>query len=581
MHNRTLTLFIAALALLLLGCPSPQIEQAPVILFPTNGAVYEEGMLVSCTASSDAVWTSSVDGALGSGKTISIDLSPGEHCISAASAEGSTSSINLVVRPAEYVAGTWKILRSSVASASCVLAPGAYKIFAVGGDSSCTVSVDWSEYQKASTSIMHKSTPPPRILAPVLQVPKNLFSKAKKAQVRSPGNVKAGDTRQFRVANPEYGTSVPGWTVNAECVYADASIAVWKDSEYTVDPDILADYLEKLMTIALPRAKALWGAQEEPDNDGKLALLLTGRLNEQELAVGFFNPCDYFTYNDDPSSADYNPTSNEMDILYMGIPAANEDRNFNRYSLLATAAHEYQHLVRFSRKTWIRLVLGDPNPPMETPSFDEGMSHLTETLVGYGVSGGNVAFAARYLAGTADFSLCGLDRNGADDSAGKRGMAALFLYYLFSMKGGLMYSQTDPALLVDKGGLAFLANSIDYYGTGWDYARDRFSKELQSLLLDFGKSILENSNTSGNTIDTFTGEPVNLDPWMGPLTSPCDPGLTFMLDGPVLLAWCSEYCLIPSSLVFLQSVSKPEKSKLTLIKKSGAGNSMWGFYMRE
>ncbi len=579
MHARAIILFIATLALLLSGCPSPQIEQAPIILFPASGAVYEEGSLVSFTASSDAVWTSSLDGALGSGKTISIDLSPGEHCISAASAEGSTSSINLVIRPVEYVAGAWKILRSGAASASCVLAPGAYKIFAVGGASGSTVALDWSVYQKNRGSAINSTALPARILAPALQVPKTLLRSAKKLQVRLPRTVKAGDTRQFSVANPEYGTGVPGWTVNAECVYADAAIAVWKDTAYSVDPDILADYLEKLVTIALPRAKALWGAQEEPDNDSKLALLLTGRLNEQELAVGFFNPCDYFPYNDNPASADYNPTSNEIDILYMGIPAANEDRNFNRYSLLATAAHEYQHLVRFSRKTWIRLVLGDPNPPMETPSFDEGMSHLTETLTGFGVSGGNVAFAAYYLSRTADFSLCGLDRNGASDSAGKRGMAALFLYYLFSMKGGLEYSQTDPALLVDKGGLVFLANSIDYYGTGWDYARDRFSKELQSLLVDFGKSVLENSGVSGNTIDTFTGEPVNLDPWMGTLTSPCDPNVTFTLEGPVLLAWSEEYSLIPSSLVFLQAVSKPDKSKCSILRTAGTGQTCWCFYM--
>ena len=579
MYPRSLMLCLVIISLLLTACPVVQKPEVPRILFPADGASYEEGNLVSCTASLEVLWESSIDGVLGNGASISVVLSPGLHTVSAVGADGAVCSISVLVRAAVYTVGEWKMLRSNAASASCVLAPGAYKVFAVGGSSACTVSVEMAEYQKQRSEKKLIPVGASRLAMPVFSTPARLFVSAKKMTTRATRGTKTGDTRQFRVANPEYGTGTPGWTVDAECVYTDATISIWKDTAYSVDPDILADYIDKLHGIVLPRVQALWGEREEPDSDGKLALLMTGKLNEQELAVGFFNPCDFFPYNGNPSSAEYNPTSNEMDILYMGIPVADSDRNFNRYSLLATAAHEYQHLVRFSRKTWIRLINGDQNPPLETLSFDEGMSHLTESLVGYGVSGGNVSFAAYYLGKTGDISLCGLDRNGADDSAGKRGMAALLLYYLFIKKGGAVHSASDPSIIEDKGGLAFIRKSIDYYGTGWDYVQECFGKDMQTLLADFGKSIIEDNGVPNNCIDSFTGEPVNLDPFMGSLTSLHDPSLTFTLVGPARTTMADTVALVSTSLSFFDTWFLSDKTKFRINRITGNAQTLWGFFM--
>ncbi|HAL18644.1 MAG TPA: hypothetical protein DCO86_03370 [Spirochaetaceae bacterium] len=74
--------------------------------------------------------------------------------------------------------------------------------------------------------------------------------------------------------------------------------------------------------------------------------------------MGFFNPADIFANDAAASSDGYNP---------------------------------------FSNGAYRRYVQGDKTAKQMETFLDEGLSHLTESLVGHGNSGGNVLFVNRYL----------------------------------------------------------------------------------------------------------------------------------------------------------------------------------------
>jgi hypothetical protein len=92
----------------------------------------------------------------------------------------------------------------------------------------------------------------------------------------------------------------------------------------------------------------------------------------------------------------------------------------------ATVAHELAHLSTFTGKTWSRIRDGQLQAPREELFLEEGWSHLTESLLGFGVSGGNIRFFERFLNNTSMYSFCGPNRLGQNDSAGMRGAISFF-----------------------------------------------------------------------------------------------------------------------------------------------------------
>jgi hypothetical protein len=85
-------------------------------------------------------------------------------------------------------------------------------------------------------------------------------------------------------------------------------------------------------------------------------------------------------------------------------------------------------------------------PVYEETWLDEGLSHLAEDLTGFGSE--CVNYAKAYLAAPSSFGLIS-----GEDEIGNRGMAYLYMRYLFERLGGATFSATsDPT---DGGGAAF------------------------------------------------------------------------------------------------------------------------------
>jgi hypothetical protein len=255
-----------------------------------------------------------------------------------------------------------------------------------------------------------------------------------------------------------------------------------------------------------------FGASADVDHNNKVILFFSPRLNASKVAVGFFSPSDML------ANSEQNPDSNEAEILYMGVPQA-DDPNFSQDSINATTCHEYQHLINFSNKTLP--YAGGPNAPIEDLAVNEGLSHLAEDLCGYNRLGGNVVFAARYLSKPEAISLDGNDLRGHGDTVERRGAMYLFL-----------------RSLVDQYGTTFLRKAIQTPDTGLDNIAETIGVPLETLIwrswwtawMKPGSRI---GGLQGFTLpfrDVYTGDQGGINTYAGEVFLP--PSLTVRLDGP-------------------------------------------------
>jgi hypothetical protein len=263
----------------------------------------------------------------------------------------------------------------------------------------------------------------------------------------------------------------------------------------------------------LPRIETLWGKAADINEDGRLAILVSPTINDEKTAIGFFNPSDFFKRNMDRTSASYNPASNEMDIIYIAAPDDTAGTSYSIESIIATVAHELTHAVTFTHKTWKRLMSGETTATREALFLDEGWSHLSENLCGYGISGGNIEFLQRFFDDTATYSFCGTNRYGQEDSAGSRGAITLFLSWLFWEKGGMTWDSANSVKLTDRGGITFLQTMIASSETGWDsigtaYDNVPTNTLFEKMLFEINALRISGAAYQYRT-DSLTGEPVD------------------------------------------------------------------------
>ncbi len=219
-------------------------------------------------------------------------------------------------------------------------------------------------------------------------------------------------------------------------------------------------------------------------------------------------------------TAYYNPSSNEMDIVYLAVP--DESTSYSNETIVATCAHELTHAVNYTNKTWKRVIAGDSSAVQEDLFLDEGWSHLGESLCGFGVSGGNLKFLSAYLKDTSRFSLCGTDALGNGDSAGRRGGMAMFLSWLFWKKGGMTWSDSNPTVPIDCGGIAFLRAMTSSSETGWESIGSAFGTSTRDLFFAFASELNASrlvDSSKSYKVDPVTGEPVYVWSNMGTIGS--------------------------------------------------------------
>ncbi len=323
----------------------------------------------------------------------------------------------------------------------------------------------------------------------------------------------------------------------------------------------------------LPRqVHEIVGPHYDLDNSGNFSIVMSDKINEGRFAIGFFNPGDFF----DSSQTG----SNEEDIIYLGFPDR-YDHNFKPRSLAATIGHEYTHLVYFSHKTYIPLLEGKTSTiKLEETFLNEGLAHLTESLFGYGESGGNFLFVKSYFIWPEKFSLSDKNTVGrSDDSQERRGAVLSLLWWLFEEEGGAVWNADGS--ITDKGGIAFISRLIKSPYIGWDniVKSSKSYRSVTGILSSWAGEYLQYNNGTEspeeNIIHPKTQEIVTTTPFIQEFTYN---DASRRLDTIYTIGINDTINPYPYTIVWGDSFSMGEASKLT-IPTADQGNMTYGFPM--
>jgi hypothetical protein len=446
------------------------------IASPKADWIYNEDtkiMLALNVDTQDIIWKSSLDGNLGTGNHLLKFLSSGIHEISA-EVLGTVRTCWITIQESGKHGKESKTLLN-YSPVEKRLSSGnnySYIITHKGSLTGCNAEnikpllvkqYSWSDFGHTKNPIRDI-----HLVAPLMSEGTMLGrNKINRSQTLAAATYTKGERRKFFIINTKSPSS-EAHELEAELFYISDNLTFWTPTSGDIAEELIDVCIQIVEDTILPRLKILWGESADIDGDGRIGIVIAPSINEEKLAVGFFNAADFYRRNDDINSTEYNPSSNEMDVIYIASPEDIPSSSYNVNSIVATIAHELTHAITFTNKTWIRNINGQPDAPREELFLDEGMSHLSENLCGYGVSGGNIKFLKYFLENTADYSFCEPDRLGREDSVGMRGAVCLFLSWLFWSQGGIEFLATDPNILIDRGGIAFLQALVNSPHTGWE-----------------------------------------------------------------------------------------------------------------
>lgn len=488
------------------------------ILSPSSNWNYSDRREVLLSTNLDSktiIWSSSIDGELGTGNNLYVHLSTGEHIIYA-DYKGSKKYVKVEVL--EEIINQNEILKKRVTKLpfNNTYQTGNYLQYVVATNSQINnFSINNNQHNinlRSRYKTNHKEYKKESLRDIRLGFnKKSQIVVNQKYRLRSLQQTEE-EEKQFYVANTENQTSEPH-RIKAIKYYSSDGLEVWinKDDYLLLEETTtqkLNELLEKTEKIIFPKVRTIWGACADINDDKKIALIFCSTINKENKAIGFFNPNDFFKKNENQNEESYNPYSNEMDILYVAIPS--NDASYNSSSILATIGHEYTHAINLTHKTYNRLSNNEENVLQEETFLDEGLSHLSENLCGYGVSGGNIDFFRKYLENPGLYSFCKNDYLNRSDSVGQRGAMTLFLSWIFWKQGGITWDSSNN--IIDNGGISFLRNIVNADSVGWETIGQAVGTSTERLFLQMVEEI-QNVHALNKTyepkLDPVTNEPLD------------------------------------------------------------------------
>lgn len=460
--------------------------------------------------SKNFLWKSSIDGELGEGAVITNKLSEGLHTISLIyipTKQEKQVRINVQQRKDQSKKTT--LLQESTKNNLIQIHEKNTGIFSIDGNikkfKTNTISKELMERKSKSENIR-------KIRDLNIHINGNSknykIASQKNRSSLNENNPKDAQSREFYVMNTI--TQMDAHIVNAKLLKETEFFFIYVDEETNIEKNdeilVCSDCLEKTV---FPRVISLWGKCEDIDENNKITLLFTPKINTEGVAVGFFNQNDFFANDKTDGENSKNRFSNEMDILYITIPDES-NYNYSIPSICATVGHELAHAINFSNKTYAKVKAGEQEPKVMQSFLDEGLSHLTESLIGLGETGGNQKFVERYLSNSAFYSFCDYDSFGSSDTVYQRGAMALFLYYLFQKAGGYSWDESGKNF-IDTGGITFIRKIITDNDFDWPSIGNAFGKETNILFKEFAEDLLTKNISEiidVNLTDPFTNEKI-------------------------------------------------------------------------
>lgn len=527
------------------------------ILFPESGAEQQYGQKTQLRADNTVEWYSSIDGLLGTGRFLTAVLSPGVHVVTIRHGNEILDSATILILDSDRNEYSLEI---QGLSPRLVVPSGTYTpLYVSESGRATTLDLKVSSFTRSTST--QTGTADVSVMLPHDLTMWNRNSGGSMPIVRRDARaISTGivlEEREFRIANLVSSGTGSREKITARKRWSSAKVDIWIDENGIITDQSLESIGLALEYRLIPRHRAVWGTWYDIDSNGKMSILITPVFNRDKVAIGMFNPADFYAYSDDEESPLYNPTSNQMDILYVGVPDdSGEDRSFSAESILATIAHEMQHLSSFSTICQQQQRSGKETPVTEEIFLEEGLSHLAENLAGYGVSGGNIAFVSRYLRSTYSTPLGPCEEAGYGDSIEKRGGMALLLDWLFELNGGVEFLPAGS--IVDRGGITFLRNVYASNKRGWERIEEAAGLPRRRILKDFALFISE-TTIDETEYDPYTGEPITINPYCGTVTSL---GKLFDLNGPDRIDFFDATKLPPYSIAVGESVHLSDYSSI-------------------
>ncbi|UTC90352.1 hypothetical protein E4N80_06370 [Treponema denticola] len=491
------------------------------IISPIESNVYYDDLPVVLSINKDidsVYWTSSINGDLGKGSQISVNLLPGKHKIKVI-AMGCEKVISITVLERfnkNLMKSKFRILQTPF---DCIFKNQKYKAYIA----SLNGSADNFFIKKKNLNYLNcKDTNLEdedglklfrcydniNSVSPIPDVPILRYFK---------NTIENKSEKKFYIVNTKNQIAEPHY-ISFKKYYSSDNIDVWIPKKTLIDTVFLDLCINEVENIILDRVLKIFGKAADIDKNGKITIIFTQTINDEKKALGFFNPADFFKNNKDKNSVLYNPSSNEADIIYAAIPSGNPSDNYYYKAIAATIGHELTHAVSFTAKTYSRIIEGNLEAGRMDVFLDEGLSHLSENLIGYGFSGGNIKFFNKFLKDTTAYSFCKNSAAGLSDSAGQRGAMTLFLSWCFWKKGGMDWDVDNKVNLIDKGGISFLKELINSEYTGWEAIGYAFGTPTDTLFLEMLDSIIQSCNNKESVSckkDPLTNEAVEFLPCMG------------------------------------------------------------------
>lgn len=329
-----------------------------------------------------------------------------------------------------------------------------------------------------------------------------------------------GDTTTFEVYNGARYVDI-----DAEAIAVTDELVVWEDTttdnEFgSVDEDLMAEVIDQLEQIVLPRERELFGDESDVDGDGKLWVLMSYTVNQYGAAA-------YVTWCDIGVTEGCYGYGHDHEIVYLGYNDP-DDSHASADGITETVAHELAHLIYAYHKVLLNGATGLD----ENIYVTEGTSALAQDLTGFNNGNQYVWAAAIDMSetyGSDDYSIQAVSLNDlfrgstyydqARDGA-LRGGGYLFLRYLFEQAGGL--SVYGDGSYQDLGGIAWAREFFSVPESGVDAVELTTGAGFWELALDFytalvvsGRGINDDPtyNFQERFEDPLTGYSYGVDPY--------------------------------------------------------------------
>lgn len=548
--------FIFLICLFLVNCDNNIEEIKGSITFPSNNSSFKEGYEVLLGSTVSGEWYSDVDGYLGNGDSLVVSLTTGNHNILLKIDGQLLDSISLSIIQLGFDTNYIEYNLTGYSN-ELLIPPGSRRL---GVYSLSDNIVDFGDVDDRSIRDENNHSFKSYELLPPLDLHSITLNNKNSRSIHLL-------ERDFNIIDIDYGNSSAGLSITANNIYENDLYALWLDTDSYIDQEHL-DYLTGELNSMLIEHEVIWGESYDVDENTKLSILMSSKLNDTESIIGYFNPADFFQYSSDVDSDAYNPVSNEMDIIYVAAP--NEDSiAYSLDSILATISHELTHLKNYSVK--YRSFLSNNLLSLESSMtfIEEGLAHLSENLLGYGFSGGNMAFVASYLNNSFSIPLNEIGNILGGDSVERRGGMSLLFSWIFWYKGGMDYNN---GYVVDLGGISWLKKMQKSNLSGWEKIEVTTGMTQKDIYTEFLAHLLA-EELWGDINHIRRDEDITINPYYG---SYMFNDSEYNLDG--LVRNHQNFELYPYSLGFYSDFNNTEYYNLSLTSDEEQNNITFILY---